>query len=42
MKKANAAAKEYREPRETKVFKLPLPCNERMYVASNTAHQVTY
>ena len=28
MKKANATAEEYREPLETKVFKLPLPCNE--------------
>ena len=42
MKKANAAAEEYREPLETKVFKSPLPCNERMYVATNTAHQATY
>ena len=42
MKKANAAAEEYREPLETNVFKSPLPCNERMYVATNTAHQATY
>jgi len=42
MKKANATAEEYREPLETKVFKSPLPCNERMYVATNTAHQATY
>ena len=37
MKKANAAAEEYREPVETKVFKSPLPCNEHMYVATKTA-----
>jgi hypothetical protein len=42
MKKANAAAEAYREPLETKVFKSPLPCNERMYVATYTAHQATY